>query len=60
VDSIIPNGAFYLSGGEMGNYVIVDRDSGLVISIVNNKEDHPNAIDYLEVFRRAITAIATN
>jgi hypothetical protein len=50
---ILPNGAFYLSG-KMGNYVIVDRDSGLVISIANNKETHPNAIDYLGVFRRAI------
>jgi hypothetical protein len=59
---ILPNKAFYLSG-KMGNYVIVDRDSGLVISIVNNKEDHPNAIDYLEVFRRGIiktTAAKTN
>jgi hypothetical protein len=50
---ILPDKAFYLSG-KMGNHVIVDRDSGLVISIVNNKEDHPNAIDYLEVFRRGI------
>jgi hypothetical protein len=59
---ILPNEAFYLSG-RMGNYVIVDRDSGFVISIMNNKEDHPNAIDYLEVFRRAIikaTATKTN
>jgi hypothetical protein len=42
--------------GKMGNYVIMG-DSGLVISIVNNKEDHPSAIDYLEVFRRAIIKI---
>jgi CubicO group peptidase (beta-lactamase class C family) len=56
---ILPNGAFYLSG-KMGNYVFVDRDLGLVISIVNNKEDHPNAIDYLEVFRRAIIKTSAN
>jgi hypothetical protein len=54
---ILPNKAFYLSG-KLGNYVIVDRASGLVISIVNNKEDHPSAIDYLEVFRRGIIKTA--
>lgn len=50
--------AFHLSG-KFGNYVIVDRNTGFVISIlhgdVSSKRNHPNAIDYLLVFRRALT-----
>jgi len=50
-------GAFHLSG-QGGNYVIVDRNSGFVISVLNgqNLHRHPNALGFLKVFRSAMVA----
>lgn len=51
---ILGDGAFHLSGVN-GNYVIVDYVTGLVVSILNDKQEHPNAFDYLQVLRSAST-----
>ena len=51
---IMPDGEAFHMSGKMGNYVIMDPRSGLLVVVSNNAETHPCAADYLAAVRSAL------